>query len=147
MNSPTIRQVNILLVDDSPTDVLLTQEAFADSRIKNKLDICHDGEEAIKYLRNFDNKAENSKPDMILLDLNMPRKDGREVLAEIKSDIELKKIPIIVLTTSKAEEDIVKSYQLAANCYITKPVDFNRFSEVIRSIENFWLMTAVLPPN
>ena len=145
MNDSNIRPINILLVEDSPTDVLLTREALADAKIRNRLDVVHDGEQALSFLRKEGSYAESPRPDLILLDLNMPRKSGREVLEEIKVDPRLKAIPVVVLTTSKAEEDILRSYHLNANCYISKPVDYDQFSRVIRSIESFWLTVVTLP--
>ncbi len=137
--------IDILLVEDNPGDIRLTKEAFKDGRIKNELNVVMDGEEAILYLKKKDKYANASTPDIILLDLNLPKKDGREVLAEIKSDPELKCIPVIILTTSSAQSDIVNTYSHHANCYIMKPVDFNQFINVIRTIENFWLTIVKLP--
>ena len=137
--------MEILLVEDNEGDVGLVEEVFEEGRINNNLSVAEDGEEAMFFLRKegqFDNV---SRPDLILLDLNLPSKDGREVLKEVKEDDNLKKIPIVVLTTSKAEEDILKSYDLHANSYITKPVDFNQFINVIKSIESFWLEVVKLP--
>ena len=139
------RPINILLVEDNPGDVRLTQEAFREGNIKVCLEVARDGVEAISYLRQEAPFTEAILPDLILLDLNLPKKDGREVLAEIKNDIDLKRIPVVVLTTSNAEADILKSYNLHVNCYINKPVDFDRFFEIVQKIEAFWLTTAVLP--
>ncbi len=139
------RPVEILLVEDNEGDIGLVEEVFEEDRINNNLSITEDGEEAMEFLKR-EGKYENApRPDLILLDLNLPKKDGREVLKEIKADDNLRKIPVVVLTTSKAEKDIVKSYDLHANSYITKPVDFNQFIKVIRSIEDFWLEVVKLP--
>ncbi len=135
----------ILLVEDSPTDADLTAEAFSESDLVNKLHIVEDGVEALKFLRRQGQYSNEVHPDVILLDLNLPKKNGHEVLAEIKEDSELRSIPVVVLTTSAAEEDVLKSYQLHGNCYITKPVELDRFIEVVSSIEDFWLSTVKLP--
>ena len=140
-----IRPVEILLVEDSPTDVLLAQEALEHAKVLNNLNVVSDGVEAIEYLRQQGAFTTGALPDLILLDLNLPRKDGREVLAEIKVDENLKRIPVVVLTTSKAEEDIHRAYGLHANCYITKPVDFDQFANVVKAIENFWFTIVALP--
>lgn len=140
-----IRPVNVLLVEDNPGDVRLTQEAFKEAKILIKLDVAMDGAEAIKFLRKEDKYSDALTPDLILLDLNLPKKDGREVLKEIKTDALLKRIPVVVLTTSNAEQDIMKSYNLHVNCYINKPVDFEKFFDIIQKIEEFWLTTAILP--
>ena len=140
------RPIEILLVEDNPGDVRLTREIFKAARIRNLIHTVEDGVEAMEYLRNQGKYADAAKPDLILLDLNLPRKDGREVLAEIKTDDELKRIPVVVLTISKAEEDILKTYSLHANCYITKPVDLDQFIKVVASIEDFWLSVVKLPP-
>jgi CheY-like chemotaxis protein len=137
--------VKILLVEDNPGDVRLTMEAFKDGKICNHLDVVMDGEEALAFLRREGKYANESLPNLILLDLNLPKKDGREVLMDIKNDKELKRIPVVVLTTSVAEKDILKSYDLHANCYITKPVDFDQFITVVKSIEDFWLTIVKLP--
>src|SRR5688572_4247535 len=137
--------VEILLVEDNPGDVRLTKEALAEGKVRNNLSVVNDGVEAMAFLRNEGRYAYAPAPDLILLDLNMPKKDGREVLAEIKSDKHLKAIPVVILTTSAAERDILKSYQLYANAYITKPVDLAQFMEVIKSIEDFWLTIVRLP--
>ncbi len=139
------KPIKILLVEDSPGDVRLTQEAFKDSKLYNKVYVVEDGIEAMAFLYKKEKYANTSRPDIILLDLNLPKKNGREVLREIKSDEDLKRIPVVILTTSKAEEDIIKSYNLHANCYITKPVDLNQFTRVVRSIENFWFTIVKLP--
>jgi chemotaxis family two-component system response regulator Rcp1 len=136
--------VEILLVEDSPTDVLLAEEAFESSRIVHRLHVVTDGVEAMAFLRKEGKHHEASRPDLILLDLNLPKKDGREVLAEIKIDEKLRRIPVVVLTTSKSEVDVQKAYGLRANCYIVKPVDFEKFASVVRSIENFWFCVVTL---
>jgi len=138
--------VDILLVEDNPADLRLTQEAMRGSKLLNKLHVVSDGEEALSYLRRQGKYADAPRPDLILLDLNLPKKDGREVLAEIKLDPELKVIPVVVLTTSEAVTDILKSYNLHANCYITKPVAFEQFKKVVNSIESFWFSIVKLPP-
>jgi CheY-like chemotaxis protein len=137
--------INILLVEDNPGDVRLTKEAFKEAKVKNNLHVAWDDVEAMDFLRHNGNFSDAPRPDLILLDLNMPRKNGREVLAEIKEDPELMRIPVVVLTMSHAEEDILKSYDLHANCYISKPVDIERFIEVVSSIEGFWLTIVKLP--
>ena len=137
--------IEILLVEDNPGDVRLTQEVLKEGHFRNTLNVVSDGVEALAFLRNEGAYADVARQDMILLDLNLPRMDGREVLAEIKSDLELRKIPVVVLTTSAAETDIAKAYDLHANCYITKPVDLYKFENVVRSIEEFWLSTVRLP--
>lgn len=139
------RPVNILLIEDNPGDVRLTQEAFKEGRMTVNLAVVMDGVEAIKYLRKQTGHEDAVIPDLILLDLNLPKKDGREVLEEVKTDYDLKRIPVVVLTTSNAEQDILRSYNLHANCYINKPVDFDKFFDVIQKIEDFWLTTAILP--
>ncbi len=139
------RPIEILLAEDNPADVRLTQEALKEGKILNNLSVVHDGVEALKYLRGIGEYSGETRPDLILLDLNMPKKDGREVLAEIKSDINLKRIPVVVLTTSSAEEDILCSYDLHANCFITKPVDLIQFIEVVKTIERFWVSIVTLP--
>jgi CheY-like chemotaxis protein len=137
--------IEILLVEDNPGDVRLTQEAFKEGKVSNKLSVASDGVEALAFLRRDGKYADAPRPDVILLDLNLPKKDGREVLAEIKDDPDLRLIPVVVLTTSLAEQDILKSYNLHANCYITKPVDLERFITVVKSIETFWLSVVKLP--
>jgi CheY-like chemotaxis protein len=137
--------IEILLVEDNEGDVGLVEEVFEDARIRNIIHVAEDGEEAMQFL-NKEKKFDNAPtPDLILLDLNLPGKDGREVLEEIKTNNKLKSIPVVVLTTSKAEEDIIKSYDLHANSYITKPVDFDQFIKVVKSIEDFWLEVVKLP--
>ncbi|MEH1773693.1 response regulator [Nostoc sp.] len=141
-----IMPIEVLLVEDNPGDAQLTRIALEDSKISIHLNVVEDGVEAMAFLRKQEKYAEAAHPDIILLDLNLPRKDGREVLAEIKGDENLKRIPVVVLTTSQAEEDILKAYNLCANCYITKPVDFDQFVKIVQSIENFWFAIVKLPP-
>ena len=143
--STLAREVNILLVEDNPGDVRLTREALKEGKIHNNMSVVGDGEEALAFLRREATHEAAPRPDLVLLDLNLPRKDGREVLAEIKEDDDLKRIPVVVLTTSKAEEDILRTYNLHANCYITKPVDLDQFIGVVRSIEAFWFSVVSLP--
>ncbi|MGN6233607.1 MAG: response regulator [Trinickia sp.] len=140
--------VHILLVEDSPTDVMLTKEAMVQYKVLNPLDIVEDGVDAMDYLKRRGKYADKpvTRPGLIILDLNLPRMSGREVLYELKQDPELSNIPVVVLTTSKSEEDVVKSYCLHANCYITKPVDFAKFIDVVRSINDFWFGVVTLPP-
>jgi chemotaxis family two-component system response regulator Rcp1 len=140
------RPIQILMVEDNPDDIELTFEALKDARVGNFLSVVKDGEEAIAYLRCQGKYKQAIRPDLILLDLNMPKKNGRDVLREIKNDPQLKRIPVVILTTSQAEDDILHTYDLHANCYITKPVDFNQFLKVVRSIEDFWLTVVKLPP-
>lgn len=140
-----VKPIELLLVEDSEADVRLTMEALGEAKIKNRLSVVEDGVEALEFLRRQGPHADAPRPDLILLDLNLPRKDGRQVLREIKADDSLKRIPVVVLTTSKSEEDVLRAYDLHANCYITKPVDFGRFMEVVKSIENFWLTVVTLP--
>lgn len=142
-----VRPIEILLVEDNPGDVRLTKEALKEAKVINNLSVLKDGEEALAYLRRQGQYAGAKRPHLILLDLNLPKKDGRDVLAQIKADEALKRIPVVVLTTSQAEEDVLKSYSLHANCYITKPVDLDQFVRVVRSIEDFWLGIVVLPVN
>ena len=137
--------VEILLVEDNPGDVRLTQEALKESKVTNHLSVAEDGVEALAFLKREGKYADAPRPDLLLLDLNLPKKDGRELLEEIKVDDNLKRIPVVVLTTSKAEEDILRMYDQHANCYITKPIDFDQFIEVIKSIEDFWLTIVKLP--
>jgi CheY-like chemotaxis protein len=139
--------IEVLLVEDDPGDVVLIQEAFADNKVGNRLSVVGDGVEAMAFLRREGEFADAPRPDLVLLDLNLPRKNGREVLAEIKADPELSIIPVIVLTTSEAEEDIVRSYSLHANAYITKPVDFERFAGVVHQIDEFFVGVVKLPRN
>ena len=137
--------LEVLLVEDSPGDVRLTVEAFKTAKVHISLRVVYDGAEAMQYLRREDKYADALRPDLVLLDLNLPKKDGREVLGEIKGDPALLTIPVVILTTSAAEEDILRSYRLHANCYITKPVDLVGFLEVVKSIDNFWLSVVKLP--
>ncbi|WP_321493332.1 response regulator [uncultured Desulfobacter sp.] len=137
--------IEVLLVEDNPGDVRLTREALKEGKIDINLQVAQDGEEAMAYLRRQGRYAGTARPDLILLDLNMPKMGGREVLAEIKMDQDLKTIPVVVLTTSKAEEDILKTYELNANCFITKPVDFEQFIEIVKMIEQFWFTVVKLP--
>jgi chemotaxis family two-component system response regulator Rcp1 len=139
------RPVEVLLVEDNPGDVRLTQEALKDGRVLVNLTVAIDGVEALDILKRFPPHENKPRPDLILLDLNLPRKNGREVLEVIKADDELKRIPVIVMTTSKAEQDIHRAYHLNANCYVTKPVDLDEFLNVVRSIEDFWLTIVTLP--
>ncbi len=143
--SPQQRPIEILMVEDSPTDAQLTVEALHAAKVVNRLSHVEDGVEALRFLRRQGPYAEAPRPDLILLDLNLPRKDGREVLDELKRDPDLKVIPVVVLTTSRSEQDVLRSYQLHANCYITKPVDFTQFMEVVKTIEHFWLTVVTLP--
>ena len=140
------KSVEILLVEDNPGDARLALEALKDNKIRNELHTVEDGVEAMNFLRKKGKYSNVPRPDLILLDLNLPKKDGREVLAEIKEDDKLKAIPVVVLTISKAEEDILKSYNLHANCYITKPLDLKQFIKVVKSIKSFWFSIVKLPP-
>lgn len=137
--------IQILLVDDDPGDVLITREAFAANKVRNHLSVVSDGEAAMAFLRREGEFASAPRPDLILLDLNLPTKAGHEVLAEVKSDTDLQRIPVVILTTSDAEEDIVRSYDLHANAYVTKPVDFDRFLNVVRQIDDFFVTVVKLP--
>ena len=141
------RPVNILLIEDNPGDVRLAQEAFKEGNIEVQLDVVMDGLEAIHFLHKRAPYQHSNRPDLILLDLNLPKKDGREVLYEIKDDPSLRCIPVVILSTSNAEQDVLNSYNLYVNCYINKPVDFDRFFDIIKKIEDFWLNTAILPTN
>jgi chemotaxis family two-component system response regulator Rcp1 len=145
MAKPLGDMVDILLVEDNEGDARLAKEAMRDSKIRNILHHVADGEEAMAFLRKEGKHAEAPRPDLILLDLNLPKKDGRQVLAEIKADEDLKRIPVVILTVSGAEEDILKAYNLHANCYITKPIDLGQFIKVVRSVEDFWLTIVKLP--
>ena len=146
MPEPTpLDVVDVLLVEDDDGDVLMTREAFEHHKIRNKLHVVRDGEEALQFLHREGPYADAPRPGLILLDLNLPRRDGREVLAELKADPELRVIPVVVLTTSEAEEDIVRSYSLHANAYVSKPVDFDRFIDVIRQIDDFFVTVVKLP--
>lgn len=137
--------ITVLLVEDDPGDVLMIREAFEENKVRNELHHVPDGVEAIRFLRGEDEHAGAARPDLVLLDLNLPRKDGREVLQEIKDDPKLRRIPVVVLTTSEAEEDILRSYDLHANAYVTKPVDFDRFLEVVKQIDDFFVTVVKLP--
>lgn len=139
------KPITILMAEDNATDVMLTKEALAHAKLLNSLHVVDDGIEALDFLYQRGKHAKAPRPDLILLDLNMPRKNGQEVLAEIKADEKLRHIPVVILTTSKADEDIVKAYGLFANCYVIKPVDFDVFAEVVRSIEQFWFSVVTLP--
>ncbi|HVA81164.1 MAG TPA: response regulator [Candidatus Binataceae bacterium] len=144
--APTIEPVNILLVEDNPGDVRLTIEVLRDGKLHSQLSVAIDGVEAMNFLHRRGGYAAAGRPDLVLLDLNLPRKDGRQVLAEIKADPDLRRIPVVVLTTSSAPADVLRSYNLQANCYITKPVDLNQFVQVVRHIQDFWLNIVKLPP-
>ena len=146
MSSPEpIEVIDVLLVEDDPGDVLLIEEAFADNKVRNRLHTVSDGVEALAFLRREGEYADAVQPDLILLDLNLPRMSGHEVLADIKADQALRRIPVVILTTSRAEQDVLKTYDQHANCYITKPVDLDQFIAVIQSIESFWLTIVTLP--
>jgi len=140
------KPIEILLVEDNPGDVRLTREAFKEGKVLNNLSVVEDGAEAMAFLYQQGKYADAPRPDLILLDLNLPKKDGRQVLPEIKADTNLKRIPVVVLTTSKAEQDILKTYNLHANCYVTKPVDLEQFISVVRFVQHFWLSIVKLPP-
>ena len=146
INKHACSPIEILMVEDNPGDIRLTVEALKEGKVRNNLHTVEDGVEALAFLRREGRYAEAPRPDLILLDLNLPKKTGPEVLAEIKDDPDLRLIPVVILTVSQAEQDIVKSYSLHANCYITKPVDLDQFLEVVKSIENFWLTVVMLPP-
>jgi CheY-like chemotaxis protein len=140
-----LQPIEILLVEDNPADVRLTIEALKDGKIQNRLAVAKDGVEALEYLRRIGAFHNAARPDLVLLDLNLPRKDGREVLEEMKADSDLRRIPVVVLTTSASDADIIKSYDLHANCYITKPVDLEQFMHVVQHIQDFWLSIVKLP--
>ena len=142
-----MKVIEILLVEDNPGDVDLAREALETGKVRNTLHVVGDGEAAMAFLRREGPYTGLPRPDLVLLDLNLPKKDGREVLAEIKADEALRRIPVVVLTTSKAEEDILKTYNLHANCYITKPIDLHQFIKVVHAIEDFWFTIVKLPPN
>ncbi len=144
-NTTTIRPIVILLVEDNPGDVDLAREALAAGKLHNTLQVARDGVEAMDFLHKAGKFSDAPRPDLIILDLNLPKKDGRQVLAEIKEDENLKRIPVVILTTSRAEDDVLKSYNLHANCYINKPMELQQFLHVIQSIEKFWLSIVVLP--
>ncbi len=145
MKSGETKPVTILLIEDNPADVRLTQVALKEAEIENRMDVVGDGVAAIEYLRRQGNHTGAPRPDLILLDLNLPKKDGREVLAEIKQDRDLRTIPVVVLTTSRDDEDVLRSYQLHANCYVNKPVDLEQFLRTMKSIKDFWLTVVKLP--
>ncbi len=142
-----LKPIDILLVEDDPADARLTSEAFHEAKVRNVLHLVEDGVEALAYLRREGRYADSPTPDLILLDLNLPKRDGREVLAEIKEDPELRRIPVVILTTSQAEQDIVKTYDLHANAFVTKPVGLDQFVDAIKAIEGFWLTVVKLPPH
>jgi CheY-like chemotaxis protein len=142
----SINPIEILMVEDNPGDVRLTHEALKEAKVWNNLHVAEDGVAALDFLYRRNGYTDAPRPALILLDLNLPRKDGREVLETIKSDDSLKSIPVVILTTSQAEEDILRAYNLNANCYITKPVSFDQFTKIVRSIEDFWLTVVTLPP-
>ncbi len=141
-----MKVIDILLIEDNPGDIRLAREALKGSKVRNNLTVIEDGESAIEFLHQRGEFKNATRPDLILLDLNLPKKSGREVLAEIKNDDFLKRIPVVVLTVSRNEEDILKAYNLHANCYVTKPLDFTQFVDITKSIENFWLTIVKLPP-
>jgi CheY-like chemotaxis protein len=143
---PAMRPVEVLLAEDSPADVRLTQEVLRDARVANQLHVVSDGEQAMAFLRQEGRYAGRSRPDLLLLDLNLPRKDGREVLAEIAADPDLQNLPVVVLTTSSAESDVLAAYEAHVNAYVTKPVELDAFIRVVRSIEDFWLSIVKFPP-
>jgi CheY-like chemotaxis protein len=142
---PSPQVIDVLLVEDDPGDVLMTREAFEDNKVANRLSVVSDGVSALEFLRKEGEYAQAPTPDLILLDLNLPRMDGREVLQALKSDDDLRRIPVVVLTTSEAEEDVLRSYSLHANAYVTKPVDFDRFIDVVRQIDEFFVSVVRLP--
>lgn len=144
-NASDATPIEILLVEDNPADVRLTSEVLKDARVANRVSVARDGEEAMALLRREDRFGDSPRPDLILLDLNLPRKDGREVLQEIKSDAEFQEIPVVVMTTSAAEEDVLAAYKSHVNAYVTKPIDLDQFIAVVRSIEEFWLAVVRLP--
>jgi CheY-like chemotaxis protein len=145
MLADDVRPIEVLLVEDDEGDVLITREALAEGKVLNHLNVAADGVEALAYLRREGRYGDATRPDLILLDLNLPRRDGRQVLADIKGDADLRRIPVVVLTTSEAEEDVLRSYDLHANAYVTKPVDFDRFVEVVRKIDDFFISVVRLP--
>ena len=140
------KPIDILLVEDNPGDVMLVEEVLSDSKVRNRLHVVSDGEQAMEFVRRQGKHAGAPRPDLILLDLNLPKKSGREVLREVKTHPDLKTIPVVVLTSSKSDDDVVNSYELHANAYILKPVDFHQFMKVMRAIEDFWFVTVKLPP-
>jgi CheY-like chemotaxis protein len=139
------RSIEILLVEDNPGDARLTIEAMREAKVRNRIHVVEDGVEAMEFLRRQGRYGDAPRPDLILLDLNLPRKDGREVLAEVKADPDLKRIPVVVLTTSRAEEDVIRAYDLHANCYVTKPVDLAQFMKIVAQIDEFWVKVVTLP--
>jgi chemotaxis family two-component system response regulator Rcp1 len=141
-----IKPIEILLVEDSPSDVIMTKEAFDYSKLSNKMHVVENGLDALSFLRREGRYAQETRPDLILLDLNLPKKNGREVLEELKADTDLKIIPVVILTSSRAEEDVLKSYGLHANCYVVKPLEFDNLIEVVRCIHQFWFSVVTLPP-
>jgi len=143
----TPRAIEILMVEDNPGDVRLTREALKGGRVWNELNVVSDGVAALDYLKGRAPYEDAARPDLVLLDLNLPKKDGREVLAAMKCDDALKAIPVVILTTSQAEEDVIRAYNLNANCYVTKPVDFEQFTRIVQAIEQFWLTIVTLPPH
>jgi CheY-like chemotaxis protein len=145
MHDDQSEPIEVLLVEDDPGDVLMTREAFEEHKVRNNLHVVSDGVEALSFLRQEGRYADVPQPDLVLLDLNLPRKDGREVLAEIKADPELRRTPVVVLTTSQAEEDVLRSYDLHANAYVAKPVDFDQFIDVVRRIDSFFVTVVKLP--
>ena len=147
ISKASVRRAEILLVEDNPGDVRLTKEAIKESKVLNHLSVVRDGAEAMSFLKRREKYKDAHRPDLILLDLNLPKKNGREVLEEIKGSPDLMRIPVVILTISKDEQDILKSYDLHANCYVTKPVDLTQFINVVKSIEDFWLTIVKLPPN
>lgn len=146
MGNPALRMIDILMVEDNPGDVRLTREALKGAKVLHELNVVTDGEAALDYLFKRAPYEDATRPDLILLDLNLPRKDGREVLTAIKADRLLKSIPVVILTTSQAEEDVLRAYSLSANCYVTKPVDFDQFTRIVQAIEDFWMTIVTLPP-
>jgi CheY-like chemotaxis protein len=145
MLAEAVRPIEVLLVEDDEGDVLMTREALKEGKVLNRLNVVGDGVEALAYLRREPGYADVTRPDLVLLDLNLPKRDGRQVLADVKTDPDLRRIPVVVLTTSEAEEDVLRSYDLHANAYVTKPVDFDRFVEVIRQIDDFFISVVRLP--
>ncbi len=145
-NPGALRMIDILMVEDNPGDVRLTREALKGAKVLHQLNVVSDGEAALDYLYRRPPYEAAARPDLVLLDLNLPRKDGREVLTSIKTDASLKSIPVVILTTSQAEEDVLRAYSLSANCYVTKPVDFDQFTRIVQGIEEFWLTIVTLPP-
>jgi chemotaxis family two-component system response regulator Rcp1 len=147
VNKDPGRPIEILLVEDNEGDARLTKEALKENKMHHELNVVRDGEDALKFLKREGQYVSAPRPDLILLDLNLPKKNGREVLSEVKKDLSLRRIPVVILTVSQSEEDIMKSYDLYANCYIAKPVDLNKFMEIVKFIKNFWLNIVKLPPD